>query len=1188
VIRPAAIAPWLALALLASPVLAQTPEPRAESDGPSESSSDTPAPDADPPTGAPAVAPDTEPSGDAGADDQDSDDPDRERCERDVERQEKAEAEAAKKAAGAEDEAAKASSDKDRQAFEDVVTRYSEAAQDYQRESYAILKLSINEQRAWIDKLYSKQAGDLDDAERQRRMEAIARFKRFVKRYPTNEKYTPDAMFRLAELYYERAQVAFGDALDSHDEKRQLYSRGKIPEEPRSPTQDHTESIKVYRQLVARFGKTYRYADAVYYLLGYVLEENMDDEGARAAWTTLVERFPKSDYAAEVHLRIGETLFDFAEYKEAAESYNAVLNYPTSTYYDKALYKLAWSYFQDYDYDSAIKTFKRLISWYDSQNKTGATASALREEAIDYLALSLTEDDWDADGEKDPDAGVGRALGYLSGGTMWEREIIRAYGKGLYDLQDNKKWPEAITVYDHLLKSDPLDFAGPDYLKLVILIHDEMGAIDKAADARKRMVDLFGPKTAWWAKHATSPERREKLARAMEESLRQRALYHHERAQALKVRGISEQDESLLAESVDQYQKAATAYREYIGTYPDEPASYEMTFFYAEALWYAGQYVAAAPVYQAVATHAHHTTYREQAAWSMLKAYEKQLQSMGEAGELDSRFVPGSDWEPPEEDEEGEESADLKQVVAMPIPPQTQVWITAVDFFVGNDMKVSGSREPQSQIAYASAEMYYRANDFKEARKRFRQVIACYPGDLVAANAIANIINTYKAENDWDNLEKWADKAERLNLGDPNQQKEIRAAIKLFKLGSMFKRAEALYAGKKYLEAAREFERLATQNPDASFADKAFYNAADAYKREEYFDSAARIFERLVTDSRYKDSQFAEESLFELAEANKIFFNFEAAVSGYRALYDRYPEGKNRKYAFFQIAKLLQATGKLREAAQAYESYTDEYPDAKESAGAIYLAGSLYERIEDAKQQRRIWKLFISRHSETVGMESLIVEALGKLSDLALARKDTRGHKKLRQQILDEYTARGLKPRTPAAYVAAKARFQIVEESLVVYNKLRVKSSDLKKASATIEQKKTMLKDLQSQYGDLADYQSFEWVVAAVYRIADLYAEFAKMIYKVPEPKGLDDEELDMYITQIEDLGLQFENIAIQRYEQAVGESRKHKVTNEWARRALVAINKFKPDDYPLFKEEKFKTVFEPTYTLDTRAPKVR
>ena len=79
------------------------------------------------------------------------------------------------------------------------------------------------------------------------------------------------------------------------------------------------------------------------------------------------------------------------------------------------------------------------------------------EHRVDHVALAglhdtallghvETGDDWDADGEKDPNAGVSRALGYLNGGTKWEREIIRAYGKGLYDLQDNKKWPEAITV----------------------------------------------------------------------------------------------------------------------------------------------------------------------------------------------------------------------------------------------------------------------------------------------------------------------------------------------------------------------------------------------------------------------------------------------------------------------------------------------------------------------------------------------------------------------------------------------------------------------------------------------------------------------------------------------------------------------------------------------------------------------
>ena len=42
-----------------------------------------------------------------------------------------------------------------------------------------------------------------------------------------------------------------------------------------------------------------------------------------------------------MNLRIGENLFDFAEYKEAVKYYKAVLNYPTLPYFDKALYKLA-------------------------------------------------------------------------------------------------------------------------------------------------------------------------------------------------------------------------------------------------------------------------------------------------------------------------------------------------------------------------------------------------------------------------------------------------------------------------------------------------------------------------------------------------------------------------------------------------------------------------------------------------------------------------------------------------------------------------------------------------------------------------------------------------------------------------------------------------------------------------------
>ena len=1065
--------------------------------------------------------------------------------------------------------------------------RYAEAAADYQGEVNLMLRASIDEQKAFVERTYGKEAEELDVGERDRRTTAIERFERFVQRYPDNETYTPDAMFRLAELYYERSAVVFQDAEDQYDKDRDLYERGKIPAEPAPPRRDYSDTARTYRTLLARWGDSYRYADAVYYLLGYVLEESYEDEAAKLAWDTLVTKFPKSEYAPEVYLRIGEMHFDFAEYEEAAGYYRKAMAYQESRFYDKALYKLGWTFFQNFDYDSAINAFKQLIAWYDSDTEraNSATASALREEAIEYLALSLTEDDWDNDGLDDPDAGVDRALGYLAGGTKAEREIIKGYANGLFELADRKKWGEAIRVYDHLIQTDPMDPFGPDYHERIIQILDELGEIDRAANERKRMAKLFGPGTVWWEKNDGDERARARMAKRMEEAMRKRALYHHERAQLLKVQAAQDQDPVLFDRALEQYQKAAVAYNDYLTAYPNEPTTYEMTFFLAEALWYSGSFMQSAPVYEKVARNKDNTTYREQAAWSAIKAYEKGIARLADEGAITANLVPGSDWTPEESEDE---STDLRKVTPKPTPEMLRQWVGSVDYFIEQDMRVDGSRVPQATIAYQVADIFYRLDNFDEARRRFRQVISCYPDNDVAANAVANIINMYREENDWGSLEKWADIAQRLELGDEETNNEIRGAIKQFKLGSMFKRAESLYEQKRYLEAAREFERLADGNPDAAFADKAYYNAADAYKREKYYDSAARIFEKLVTDSRYSSSQFAEESLFQLAETNKLFFNFDKATNAYLTLYEKYPNGANRKYALFQSAKLQEAAGNFREAAKTYEKYSDAYSGEKEAAGAVYRAGELYEKLEDTTEQRRIWKRFVAEHESTVGMDVLVVEALSKLADLAATGGDKKSAEKYYKQILREYISRNQQPASAAAGAAAKSEFMMIQPAMDTYKKLRVTTTNQKRATAAIQKKTAQLLDLKNRYTDLAKYKSFDWLVAAVYQIAELYKDFAQTIYDVPEPEGLTEDEYDVYITQIEDLGLKYENVAIEFYEKAVKESRKYKVTSDWADKALEAIHKFKPQEYPLYKPEKRRTEFDPNYTIDTRVPKAR
>ena len=76
-----------------------------------------------------------------------------------------------------------------------------------------------------------------------------------------------------------------------------------------------------------------------------------------------------------------------------------------------------------------------------------------REEAIEYLALSrLTMTGF---GRRDrPQRRCGTRLSYLQGGTKWEREVVKSYAKGLYDLQDNKKWQRGYRRLPIPLKSD--------------------------------------------------------------------------------------------------------------------------------------------------------------------------------------------------------------------------------------------------------------------------------------------------------------------------------------------------------------------------------------------------------------------------------------------------------------------------------------------------------------------------------------------------------------------------------------------------------------------------------------------------------------------------------------------------------------------------------------------------------------
>src|SRR5204863_1588686 len=116
-----------------------------------------------------------------------------------------------------------------------------------------------------------------NDAEaRNRRAAAIAALERFLAKYPAERRFTPDLLFRLAELHFEDAQDEYLAAVDA------AQKNGTPP-----PSPDYSRTVELHQRLIAEF-PDYRMIDGAFYVLGYCLHEMDQEAEARRAWLELV------------------------------------------------------------------------------------------------------------------------------------------------------------------------------------------------------------------------------------------------------------------------------------------------------------------------------------------------------------------------------------------------------------------------------------------------------------------------------------------------------------------------------------------------------------------------------------------------------------------------------------------------------------------------------------------------------------------------------------------------------------------------------------------------------------------------------------------------------------------------------------------------------------------------------------
>ncbi|SEU38504.1 tetratricopeptide repeat protein [Stigmatella erecta] len=1019
---------------------------------------------------------------------------------------------------------------------------YEAEAREYRLEARRLMERRYEARRGELTSSYEKNLGALEAVERQERLAAIAQFEAFLERYPREPRHTPDVMFRLAELYYERSSDEHLTALSAHEQKLQTLPDSAQP--PEEPAVNFGLSIALYQRLIHGF-PDYRLNDGAWYLLGYCQEKQNQFDESHATYQQLIARYPKSRFAIEAWVRIGEHYFDSYSGPEAlakaAEAYEAATKDPTHPLYDKALYKLGWTYYRMDRFGEAVARFLDLADFYEAQKQAqgeGFGGGDLREEALQYVAVSLADDTW---------GGLPRTEAVLAqrGPRPYEADLYRRLGNVWFDQTNH---PDAITAYRRALQKDPLAPDAPRLQQRIVEAYERDRKLPESFAEAEVLARLYSPGSDWYKANAHSPQALATANAMAEKSLYSAAIYHHQQALALKKEGSPEQARA-------GYQVAAASYGNYLERFPRSPNAYEIRFYYAECLYHSLQFSLAARNYEQVRDWPKDTRFLKDAAFSTVLAWQQQLTLDIQSGQAKQYKALRAS-----------ELAEAQQIERLPLSEAETRLVAGSDVYVEKlprDEKSPG-------IAYKAAELFYAHNDFPEARRRLEAIVQNWPKHEVAGFSTNLIVESFLIDKDWRSVEEVSGRLiANKDVIDPssNLYKEL---VK-YKLSGRFKLADQLLAAGQYDEAAQKYLLLVEEAPRHEFADKALNNAAIAYENTRRFDSALKLYERIYRE--YPTSKLADAALFRVAVNAEKSYDFEKAVVSYQKLVKDYPTSKDREAALFNAARLLEAQQRYPEAARAFMRLVELFPKSEDAPRNQYRAALIFEKHQDWWRTLRELNAFVRTFANKPAQAELVVEAHKRLGEAFLKVDKERDARRSWTRAADEFNRRGMKPDTHprAAEAAAFSRFQLAELELKEFDTLKIGGRG-KALERSFEAKRNGVKAVNSAYDKVFPFKRLEWSLAASYRKGYVLERFANTIIETPVPadvKRLGEEAVVAYQDLLAQQTAEVEDKAVEKYAATLQEIRKSHVSNEWSRRTLESLNRFRPKEYPVLKEPK-------------------
>ena len=859
--------------------------------------------------------------------------------------------------------------------------------------------------------------------------------------------YLPDLYFHLAELYVERSRFEHQKGLTQQGDGKRMLS------EDRSMVVQLSKklAIETYEKILIDFPE-YERRDQIYFFKGHEYRELGEWPPMFKEYNALIEKYPRSKWALEARLILGDHYFDKAEYDSAEEYYKDILLQAESQVHPMARYKMGWIRVNQQNWREALELFKDAVQSAGRAERDDLLPGGSRRVNIKHEALMAMA--WPYSEVKKPS----EALAYFRSLADSKANYLDALKRlaSRYDIKSRSS--AAALIYREIVRWSSDAEQNLAYLPHIVNAVQDLPD-DKAVrylTVEQDVKGLTDTLIALMDRPVATKKRPD--APTIDEAKIGVDFELHARDLATRAHKFAQSAEDIKLEKL-----AAKAYAYYLEAFPKAREYSTIELDRAGALYDGKEFLAAGLQYEKAASGPdNRSKAREQDIYNAITAYYQALDEDTKHRQADS-----------------ERDGTLNKLQLVRAREGLKHLGTYYIKKYPNSNKVP-------DVRFNIARMYYQQGSFLAAVDLFVEFINKYPThkDVGTAGRLA-LDALYKLEK----LDELATLAERFakdkRIADSDFQAEA------LRLSESARRRKIEYAviGTSDSDFGAKMVSEWQKHKGTQEGENYLYAGFTKFKEASDIANTLAFGDKLM--GAYPNSKWAPEVVATMGNFAAQVADFERAAWMYEEYQRRYPKERSSADLLQNAGDIRTLLGEGKQAEQDFSTLRQIGNSEQKNHGALKLL-EMYAGSAAWGQLRVAANAFVN--------EAPSVSACFYAGLAALNQDDMREAK---QHLA--CAVRGTPQSDVEDTLQARAAFELARVTHAAYTALTFRGAA--SASQILRQKLQLLNDTEQAYLGTVRGGDSRWALAATYELSRLYRDFGAFIISAPAPANVSASE---------------------------------------------------------------------------------